>query len=75
MTKSKIISILDQQTVADQLIHDEQVVDQRHQQVGLHPGTDQGGHLECIARRRIQSPGTGEDGIANGYRQGAAAGL
>jgi hypothetical protein len=28
MAKSKIISILDQQAVADQLIHDERIVDQ-----------------------------------------------
>jgi hypothetical protein len=75
MAESKIIFILDQQTVADQLIYDERIVDQRDQQRGLHPGTDQCGSVEHIASRRAQRPGMGENGIANRRRQGVAASL
>jgi hypothetical protein len=75
MAESKIISILDQQTVADQLIDEEHVVYQRRQQAGLHPGTDQRGNLERVACRRTQRLCAGENSISNGYRQGVVAGL
>jgi hypothetical protein len=40
MTESKIISVLDQQAAADQFIGDERIVDQGHQHLRPHPGTD-----------------------------------
>src|SRR6476659_3514087 len=75
MAESKIISVLDQQAVVDQLVHNGGIVDQRPEQPGLHPGTDQGTSVECISCGRTQRPGTAENSITNGHRQGLAASL
>jgi hypothetical protein len=75
MAESKIISVLDQQTVADQFIGDERIIDQGHQQLRLHPGTNQCRRIERLPRRRTQRPGPGEDSIANRRRQAVVASL
>ena len=63
MAESKIISILDQQNVADQLIHDERIIDQGHQQLRPHRGpiraatssASRAGPLNAVVRARTAS--------------------
>jgi len=75
MSESKIISILDQQTVTDQLIHDKRILNQRHQQLRRQPGTNRRSGVEHTTSRRSQGPRPGQDGITNRRRQGVTAAL
>jgi hypothetical protein len=51
MSESKIIiSILDQQAMTDQLIHDQRIVDQQDQQLRRQPGTDRSSAASASSR-------------------------